>query len=211
MDGHHEPSRDSLALARKHVRALTDGGLSRQALLRALLEQEEAGNDLPPPQFQTIPSQPQSQPQPQPQPQLKKSASLSRTLSLSQAKSKSHWSVSTNGKPAALSSHLSRSSRSVSSHLYYPMSFARKLAKQAQHRVHWKRVIGLRVQTNCRRLRIPAREAASCPATPSLLHYRPVQAPSPSSLAPNCQGAGLPRQVPGRTGAPRKSATNLPA
>lgn len=90
MDNQDKPSReslDSLALARQHVRALTDGGVSRQALLRALLEQEEASNELP-----ALPSLPsQSSPQTKP-----KSNPISRTLSLSQAKSKkSHWSIST--------------------------------------------------------------------------------------------------------------------
>lgn len=90
MDNQDKPSReslDSLALARQHVRALTDGGVSRQALLRALLEQEEANNDLP-----ALPSLPsQSSPRAKP-----KSNPISRTLSLSQAKSKkSHWSIST--------------------------------------------------------------------------------------------------------------------
>lgn len=85
MDNQHQPSRDSLALARKHVRALTDGGVSRQALLRALLEQEEANNELPP-----LPS-PVS-----PQPQLKSHSSLSRTLSLSHARfQRPTWSSST--------------------------------------------------------------------------------------------------------------------
>lgn len=89
MDNQDKPSReslDSLALARQHVRALTDGGVSRQALLRALLEQEEANNELP-----ALPSLPsQSSPQAKP-----KSNPISRTLSLSQAKSKkSHWSIS---------------------------------------------------------------------------------------------------------------------
>lgn len=94
MDNRQETSRASvdslaLAMARKHVRALTEGGVSPQALLRALLEQEEANNEVAP-----LPSQPVHQPQ------LKKSKSLSRTLSLSQAKSQSsHWSVSTAGKP----------------------------------------------------------------------------------------------------------------
>lgn len=89
MENQHEPSRDSLALARKHVRALTDGGVSREALLRALLEQEEASSALPP-----LPSQATSQPQ------LKKSKSLSRALSVAQSQSKaqSHWSVSSSGK-----------------------------------------------------------------------------------------------------------------
>lgn len=90
MDNQDKPSRESLdglALARQHVRALTDGGVSRQALLRALLEQEEASNELP-----ALPSLPsQSSPQAKP-----KSNPISRTLSLSQAKSKkSHWSIST--------------------------------------------------------------------------------------------------------------------
>ena len=90
MDNQDKPSReslDSLALARQHVRALTDGGVSRQALLRALLEQEEASNELP-----ALPSlASQSSPQTKP-----KSNPISRTLSLSQAKSKkSHWSIST--------------------------------------------------------------------------------------------------------------------
>lgn len=90
MDNQDKPSRESLdglALARQHVRALTDGGVSRQALLRALLEQEEASNELP-----ALPSLPsQSSPQTKP-----KSNPISRTLSLSQAKSKkSHWSIST--------------------------------------------------------------------------------------------------------------------
>lgn len=90
MDNQDKPSRESLdglALARQHVRALTDGGVSRQALLRALLEQEEASNELP-----ALPSLPsQSSPQAKP-----KSNPISRTLSLSQAKTKkSHWSIST--------------------------------------------------------------------------------------------------------------------
>lgn len=89
MDNQDKPSRESLdglALARQHVRALTDGGVSRQALLRALLEQEEANNELP-----ALPSLPS-----QSSPQAKsKSNPISRTLSLSQAKSKkSHWSIS---------------------------------------------------------------------------------------------------------------------
>lgn len=105
MENQHDPSRDSLALARKHVRALTDGGVSREALLRALLEQEEASSTLPP-----LPSQAP------PQPQLKKSKSLSRTLSLAHNKTQSqsqssHWSVSTTGK--CLPS--TRPSRAVSS------------------------------------------------------------------------------------------------
>ena len=90
MDNQDKPSReslDSLALARQHVRALTDGGVSRQALLRALLEQEEANNELP--AQPSLPSQ--SSPRAKP-----KSNPISRTLSLSQAKSKkSHWSIST--------------------------------------------------------------------------------------------------------------------
>lgn len=90
MDNQDKPSRESLdglALARQHVRALTDGGVSRQALLRALLEQEEASNELP-----ALPSLPS-----QSSPQAKtKSNPISRTLSLSQAKTKkSHWSIST--------------------------------------------------------------------------------------------------------------------
>ncbi|ROW07155.1 hypothetical protein VPNG_07320 [Cytospora leucostoma] len=80
MDNQHQPSRDSLDLARKHVRALTDGGVSRQALLRALLEQE-ANNGLP-----ALPSAAS------PQPQLRSNAPVSRTLSLSQARSpKAPW------------------------------------------------------------------------------------------------------------------------
>ena len=83
MDNQHQPSRDSVALARKHVRALTDGGVSRQALLRALLE-EEANNGLPP-----LPSQAS------PQPQLKSNSTLTRAFSLSHARpQKSHWSGS---------------------------------------------------------------------------------------------------------------------
>lgn len=90
MDNQDKPSReslDSLALARQHVRALTDGGVSRQALLRALLEQEEANNELP--ALPSLPSQSSPQGKPKPSP-------ISRTLSLSQAKTKkSHWSIST--------------------------------------------------------------------------------------------------------------------
>jgi hypothetical protein len=94
MDNQDKLSReslDSLAVARQHVRALTDGGVSRQALLRALLEQEEASSELP-----ALPSLPsQSSPQTKP-----KSNPISRTLSLSQAKTKkSHWSISTPRKP----------------------------------------------------------------------------------------------------------------
>lgn len=86
MDNQHQPSRDSLDLARKHVRALTDGGVSRQALLRALLEQE-ANNPLP-----ALPSQAS------PQPQLKSNAPFFRTLSLSQARSpKAPWPGTVNG------------------------------------------------------------------------------------------------------------------
>lgn len=91
MENRQESSRDScdsLALARKHVRALTEGGLSREALLRALLEQEEANSSLPP-----LPSQ-----QGAAQAQVKNSSPSSRTLSLSQPKSRSQWSSSTNGK-----------------------------------------------------------------------------------------------------------------
>lgn len=90
MDNQDKPSRDSLdslAVARQHVRALTDGGVSRQALLRALLEQEEASNELT-----ALPSLPS---QASPRSKLK-SNPLTRTLSLSQAKTKkSHWSTST--------------------------------------------------------------------------------------------------------------------
>ncbi|KAK2601166.1 hypothetical protein N8I77_010636 [Diaporthe amygdali] len=94
MDNQDKPSRDSLdslAVARQHVRALTDGGVSRQALLRALLEQEEASNELT-----ALPSLPS---QASPRSKLK-SNPLTRTLSLSQAKTKkSHWSTSTNSRP----------------------------------------------------------------------------------------------------------------
>ncbi len=38
MDPFRDPHPDSLAAARLHVQALTDCGLSREALLRALLE-----------------------------------------------------------------------------------------------------------------------------------------------------------------------------
>lgn len=92
MDNDNNPSRDSLALARKHVRALTDGGVSREALLRALLEQEEASNQLPP-----LPSQAASHPQLKKSKSQSKSLSLSRTQSLAQQKTQSHWSVSTTG------------------------------------------------------------------------------------------------------------------
>lgn len=92
MENHQEPSRDSfdsLALARKHVRALTDGGVSREALLRALLEQEEANSSVP-----DLP------PQSAPKQLLKGTNSLTRSLSLANPKSRSqsHWSVSTRGK-----------------------------------------------------------------------------------------------------------------
>lgn len=43
MDPFRNPPADSLAAARLHVQALTDCGLSREALLRALLENYEDG------------------------------------------------------------------------------------------------------------------------------------------------------------------------
>lgn len=91
MDTPHDSSRDSLALARQHVRALTDGGVSREALLRALLEQDNASGQLPLLPSQALPNAPNQSP-------FKKSPSLSRTMSLAQTKSRSHWSASTNGR-----------------------------------------------------------------------------------------------------------------
>jgi hypothetical protein len=43
MDPFRDPPADSLAAARLHVQALTECGLSREALLRALLENYEDG------------------------------------------------------------------------------------------------------------------------------------------------------------------------
>ncbi|KAK4119355.1 hypothetical protein N657DRAFT_684559 [Parathielavia appendiculata] len=47
MDPFHDPPPDSLAAARLHVQALTECGLSREALLRALLENYEDGEAPP--------------------------------------------------------------------------------------------------------------------------------------------------------------------
>jgi hypothetical protein len=46
MDPFRNPPADSLAAARLHVQALTECGLSREALLRALLEDYEPSEGL---------------------------------------------------------------------------------------------------------------------------------------------------------------------
>jgi hypothetical protein len=46
MDPFRNPPADSLEAARLHVQALTDCGLSREALLRALLENYGDGKDV---------------------------------------------------------------------------------------------------------------------------------------------------------------------
>lgn len=45
MDPFRNPPADTLAAARLHVQALTDCGLPREALLRALLENYSDGKD----------------------------------------------------------------------------------------------------------------------------------------------------------------------
>lgn len=198
MENQQESSRDScdsLALARKHVRALTDGGLSREALLRALLEQEEANNSLPP-----LPSEGA------PHVQAKKASSLSRTLSLSQPKSCSHWSSSSQGTWLWLSSHL------LDMVEIHPVLCQAQWADGFQV-FHVQRVTNHQVQItfqHCRRPTPaphlpPVQEAAMCLHKPLLQRSRQGQVPSLSFLALSSPEAdpSLPAQE--HTGAHRES------
>lgn len=190
-----KPSRESLdglALARQHVRALTDGGVSRQALLRALLEQEEASNELAP--LPSLPSQPSPQAKPKPNP-------ISRTLSLSQAKSKkSHWSISTTRMSPRHPRHPPSQPNPAEGSCGVLPCEQRLIFSQVAHK---RMRIDLAVLISCqRRPRTRGRGTASCPPR---RHYPLGQVRSRSSPVPSFPATGLLRQVLGPTGAHRKS------
>lgn len=198
MENQQQSSRDScdsLALARKHVRALTEGGVSREALLRALLEQEEANSSLAP-----LPSQGATHVQ------SKKPMSLSRTASLSQPRSHSQWSSSTKGKWLSLSSHLPGNVQ------IHPV-FAKHDELIVPQGIHLKRVTDHQVQISsqpCRRPTpprglAPAQEAAICRHTLPLHRSRQGQVPSLSFLAMSWLELNLHLLAQEHTGAHRES------